>query len=124
MELIHKETVNSETVDLELSSLSGEDNKVYHLTPYVKQSINVGHDFIDVPALQKEYPHLAPLNSESYNYADVELVLGQDAFAAIHPLVLRNRFEELTDSRSSSVRMGCKRASSFDHLYDFDMFQS
>ena len=64
----------------------------------MKQSINVRHDFIDVPALRKEYPHLAPLNSESYNYADVELVLGHDAFAAIHPL---EYFE--TDSKNSPI---------------------
>ena len=97
-----QETVDTETVELKVSSLSGQDNEVYTLKPYVKQRINVGSDVIDVPALQRRYPHLAPLSSEPHSYADVELVLGQDAFAAIHPL---EYFEAESKNSPIAVRL-------------------
>ena len=46
----------------------------------------MGTDTIDVNQLQRKYPHLAPLSLQNYTYSDVNVILGQDAFAAIRPI--------------------------------------
>ena len=81
-----QETVYTDLIELKVSSLSGQDYEVFTLKLYVKRRINVGSEVIVLPALQRRCSHLAPLSSEPYSYANVELVLSQDAFAAIHLL--------------------------------------
>ena len=90
-----------------MSSLSGQDNEVYTLKPYVKQRINVGSDVTDLPALQRRSSPLAPLISEPYSYTDVELVLRSGRFRS-HPSVRvrRSRNGDFDDSRSFAVGMG------------------
>ena len=94
-----QETVDTETIELKVSSLSGQDNEVYTLKPYVKQRINVGSDVIDVPALQRRYPHLAPLSSEPYSLRRCRVSSWSGRFRS-HPSVrvLRSRIEELANS--------------------------
>ena len=58
-----QEVVNTEMVELNLSSLDGL-RETYKLSPYLKDNINVGTDVIDIASLESIYPHLAPLKAE------------------------------------------------------------
>ena len=56
------------------------------INPFVKESLNVGSDKINVQALQETYPHLAVLDPVTYSYKDIEMILGQAVYHAIRPL--------------------------------------
>ena len=58
----------------------------FRVTPFVKDSLSVRSETIDVPILQDRFPHLQPIKRIVYNYSDVEMILGQDVFHAIKPL--------------------------------------
>ncbi len=58
----------------------------FEFTPYLRESINVGTDNVDVESLKRSYPHLEPIKSTRYRYSDVEVILGQDVYQAIRPL--------------------------------------
>ena len=59
---------------------------LFMVMPFVKDSLSVGYETIDVPILQYMFPHLHPIKSIVYNYSEVEMILGQDVFHAIEPL--------------------------------------
>ena len=48
--------------------------------------MTLGKELIDIPELQKQHPHLAPIPPIVYNYSDIQLIIGQDAYYAIHPI--------------------------------------
>ena len=63
-----------------------EDFEPITINPFVKKSLNVGSDIINVPALQETYPHLANLDPVAYSCKDIEMIHGQDVCHAIRPL--------------------------------------
>ena len=63
-----------------------QDFEPFAIKPFVKESLNVGSDIINVQALQQSYPHLAVLDPVTYSYKDIEMILGQDVYHAIRPL--------------------------------------
>ena len=63
-----------------------QDLEPFTINPFVKGSLNVGSDIINVQALQVTYPHLAVLDPVTYSYKDIEMILGQDVYHAIRPL--------------------------------------
>ena len=69
-------SVHSSTVDPRFS---------LDVSPYVKGSIDVRKDVINVPDLQARFRHLAPVHPIVY-YNDVKAIFGEDVFHAIQPL--------------------------------------
>ena len=93
-----QETINTEAVEVKVTPIGENTCSPFELLPYVKENLRVGSDKIDIVTLQDKYPHLSVLPPKSYDYANVEMILGQDAYHAIRPL---EYFE--TDSKSSPV---------------------
>ena len=48
--------------------------------------MNVGADVINIKAPQETYPHLAVLDTVTYCYGNIEMILGQDVYHVIRPL--------------------------------------
>ncbi len=71
---------------MQLQAADGQSSESFEFNPYLRESINVGSDIIDVEKLKRQYPHLEPLKLKGYNYADFEAILGQDVYQAIRPL--------------------------------------
>ena len=71
------------------------------VSPYVRETLNVGSDIIYVKSTQETYPHLAVLDPVRYSYRDTEMILGQDVYNAIRPLEYCSRlgFKWPTSSR-------------------------
>ena len=79
------EDITSEQVDLNVSSEFDPDIS-FTVCAYVKNNIYIGSDIINVRRLQEKYYHLEPIDSVELWYADVEMILGQDAYEYICPL--------------------------------------
>ena len=56
------------------------------MRPYVRETLKVGSDIIDVKSMQETYPHLAVLDTVRYSYGEIEMILGQDVYHAIRLL--------------------------------------
>ena len=74
----------------------------FRVTPFVKDSLSVGSETIDVTIFQDKFPHLQPIKPSVYNYSDVEMILGQDVFHAIKPL---EYFQGRNQNTPVAVRM-------------------
>ena len=84
---INSESLISTTkVNVSVSSTTDDLPFSFDVSPYVKGSIDVGKDVINVPNLQAQFPHLAPVPPIVYSYSDVKAIFGQDVFHAIQPL--------------------------------------
>ena len=59
-----------------------------------------GTNTVKITALQSKYPYLAPIRSNVYKYADVDLIIGQDSFHAIRP---EKYFKSEADPNTSPV---------------------
>ena len=62
----------------------------------------MGKDIINVPDLQAQFPHLAPVPPIVYSYSDVKAIFGQDVFHAIQPLEF---FHAVTPNSHWAVRL-------------------
>ena len=81
------QTLNTQMVELKLTPVhSGGACSPFALKPFVRDDLRVGNDTIDVDSLKTKYPHLEPIPLKKYNYAHVEMILGQDVFHSIRPL--------------------------------------
>ncbi len=74
--------LQTECVDLQITGES-DSFKIQVLT---KDSIDVGRDSINFPALKTKFDHLGVLPDSIFSYANVELVLGQTALFCTRPL--------------------------------------
>ena len=81
-----QETLATLAVKVKLKPADIESDESFDLEPFLKKDLHVGSDVIDVASLQEVYPHLQPLKPLRYSYAEVEMIIGQDAFHAIRPL--------------------------------------
>ena len=52
----------------------------------MKTDLNLGSDSMNFSEFENVYPHLAPVPSLTYQYSDVEMILGQDCFHASRPI--------------------------------------
>ena len=57
------EVVDTRVVDVTVKSREHQDFEPFTINLFVKESLNVGSDIINVQALQETYPHLADLDS-------------------------------------------------------------
>ena len=100
---INSESLISTTkVNVSVSSNTDDPPFSFDVSPYVKGSIDVGKDVINVPNLQAQFPHLAPVPPIVYSYSDVKAIFGQDVFHAIQPLEF---FHAVTPNSPWAVRL-------------------
>ena len=81
-----EEVVDTRVVEVTVKPKEHQDFEPFTINPFVKESLNVGSDIINVQALQETYPHLAVFDPVTYSYKYIEMILGQDVYQAIHPL--------------------------------------
>ena len=81
-----EEVVDTRVVEVTVKPREHQHFEPFTVKPFVKESLNVGSDIINVQALQETYPHLAVLDPVTYSYKDIEMILGQDVYHAIRPL--------------------------------------
>ena len=73
-------------VQLTVIPHKNQDFGAFTVRPYVRETLNVGSNIIDVKSMQETYPHLAALDPVRYSYGNIEMILGQDVYYAIRPL--------------------------------------
>ena len=83
--IVTKDVIDTQRVKCDVASVYADPSFSFDLKPFTKP-ISLGNEHIDIPELQKRYPHLAPIPPIVYNYSDVQLIIGQDAYYAIHTL--------------------------------------
>ena len=81
-----EEVVDTRVVEVTVKPREHQDFESFTIIPFVKASLNVGFYIINVQALQETYPQLAVLDPVTNFYKDIEMILGQDVYHAIHPL--------------------------------------
>ena len=81
-----QELIDTKVVQLTGTPHKDQDFEAFTVRTYVSETLNVGSDIIDVKSMQETYPHLAVLDPVRYSYGDIEMILGQDVYHAIHPL--------------------------------------
>ena len=81
-----EEIVDTRIVEVTVKPREHQHFEPFTINPFVKESLNVGSDIINVQALQETYPHLAVLDSVAYSCKHIEMMLGQDVYHAIRPL--------------------------------------
>ena len=62
------------------------DFEAFAVRSYVRETLNVCSDIIDVKSMQETYPHLAVPDPVKYSYGNMEMILGQNVYHAICPL--------------------------------------
>ena len=73
-----EELIDKKKVQLIVTPHKDQDFEAFTVRPYVRETLNVGSDIIDVKSMQKIYPHLAALDPVRYSYGDIEMILRQD----------------------------------------------
>ena len=81
-----EELIDTKVVQLTVTTYKDQDFEAFTLRPYMRETLNVGSNIIDVKSMQETYPHLAVLDPVKYSYGNVEMILGQDVYHAIRPL--------------------------------------
>ena len=84
--ILSNQEVMTERVENVVSSLHADPPFSFDLKPFTKSS-TIGKELIDKPELQRQHPHPAPIPPIVYYYSDVQLIIGQDAYYAIHPII-------------------------------------
>ena len=83
--ILSNQEVITERVEVVVLSLYADPPFSFDLKPFTK-FLTLGKELIDIPELQKQHPHLAPIPPIVYTYSDIQLNNGQDAYYAIHPI--------------------------------------
>ena len=97
------QVVETQMVELKLTPVHSSGScSPFAIKPYVRENFSVGTDTIDVVYLKTKYPHLEPISLNKYSYADVDMILGQDAFHFIRPL---EYFESNSRNAPVAVRL-------------------
>ena len=81
-----EELIDKNVVQLTVTPHKDQYFEAFTVRPHVRETLNVGSDIIDVKSMLETYPHLAVLGPVRYSYDDIEMILGQDVYAAIRPL--------------------------------------
>ena len=80
------ELIDTKVFQLTVTPHKDQDFEAFTVRPYLRETLNVGSDIIDVKSKQETYPHLAVLDPVKYSYGNIEMILGQDVYHAIRPL--------------------------------------
>ena len=96
------ESVVTQQVEVNVFAKFDHHQYSFRVTPFVKDSLSVGSETIDVTILQDRFPHLQPIKPIVYNYSDVEMIFGQDVFHAIKHL---EYFQGRNQNTPVAVRM-------------------
>ena len=78
--------VETERINFTVSSEPNNSYFVFSLCAYVKDTIQIGSELINIADLQNKYPQLAPIKLTQYTYEDVEVIIGQDYYHAVRPI--------------------------------------
>ena len=81
-----EEIIDTNDVHLTVTPHRDQDFEAFTVRPYVRETLNVGSDIIDVKSMQETYPHLAVLDPVKHSYGEIDMILGQDVYHAIRPL--------------------------------------
>ena len=73
-----EELIDTKVVQLTVTPHKDRDFEDFNVRPYVRETLNVGSDIINVKSMQETYPHLAVLDPVRYSYGEIETILGQD----------------------------------------------
>ena len=120
-----QQVVDTEKVALKLTPVhSGGSCSAFDVKPYVRKTLHVGNDVIDVDYRKTIYSHLEPIALKTHGYRDVEMILGQDVFHSIHTLEYFESDKKFSNRRSNSVGFGFERTIVFDFRTRFDVLQS
>ena len=125
-----EELTDRKSVQLTITPHKNQDNEAFTVLLFVKETLNVGSNMIDVNSMQETYSHLAVIDLIKFSNADTDKILRQDVYHAIRPLedlsVNENgspfavHFSTLTDNYAGTVsedlgtgylRIGIKRDS-------------
>ena len=71
-----EELIETKVVQLTVTAHKDQDFEAFTVRSYVRETFNVGSDFIDVKSMQESYPHLAVLDPVKYRYGNIEMILG------------------------------------------------
>ena len=80
------ESVPTQQVEVNVFAKFDHHEHSFRVTLFVKDSLSVGSETIEVTILQNRFLHLQAIKLIVYNYCHVEMILGQDVFHAIKPL--------------------------------------
>ena len=81
-----EELIDTKVVQLTVRAHKDQDFEAFTVRPYVRETLNVGSDIIDVESMQETYTYLTVLDPIRYSYGNIEMILGQDVYHAIRPL--------------------------------------
>ena len=95
-------------VSFQVSAETNNSDFSFSFRAYVKDHIRIGSDSISIPELQEKYPQLAPIKPIHYKYEEVEIIIGQDFYHAIRPVVPSGGGLYFTVRRTPSNRLGFK----------------
>ena len=77
-----EEVVDSRVVEVTVKPREHQDFEPFIVNPFVKESLSVGSDIINVQALQETYPHSAVLDPVTYSYKDQHAIRPFEYFSA------------------------------------------
>ena len=80
-----EQVLTTDQVENVISGFNKSNTYNFHARPFVKTDLNLRCDTIKVSELENFYPHLAPVPSLTYQYSDVEKILGQGFFHVFRP---------------------------------------
>ena len=81
-----EQLLDTKVVQLTVTSHKDQDVEAFTVRPYVRETLNVGSDIIDVKSMQETLPHLAVLDPVRCSYGNIDMTLGHDVYHAIRPL--------------------------------------
>ena len=81
-----EELIDTKVVQLNVTPNKDQDFEAFTERPYVRETLNVGSNIIDLKSMQETYPHLAVLDPVKYSYGNIEMILVRDVYHAIRPL--------------------------------------
>ena len=67
--------IDTKVVQLTVTPHKDQDFGAFTIRPYVKETLNVGSDILDVKSIQETYPHLTFLDPVRYSYGEIEMIL-------------------------------------------------
>ena len=74
-----EELIDTKVVQLTVKPHKDQDFEAFTVRPYVRETLNIGYDLIDVKSTQETYPHLGVLDPAKYSYGNIEMILRQFA---------------------------------------------
>ena len=78
--------IDTKVVQLTVTPHKDQNFEPFTVRPYVRETLNVGSNIIDVKSMQETYPHLTVLDPVKYSYGNIQMILGQDVYHHIRPL--------------------------------------